>query len=137
MLSLQTGWGGRDRTYECRNQNPVPYHLATPQKTLVILRPQRMSLQAPRHKTAHVCRQLCQRPSGLNFTIECAKDTGPGSGHASVTKLMQPLKMTGHLRVTPAHHGFKIVVALADRKGGYCDCIRITCQFSGREDFRS
>src|SRR5688572_1828436 len=30
---LQTGWGGRDRTYECRNQNPVPYHLATPQVT--------------------------------------------------------------------------------------------------------
>ncbi len=27
----QSGWGGRDRTYECRNQNPVPYHLATPQ----------------------------------------------------------------------------------------------------------
>ena len=25
------GWGGRDRTYECWNQNPVPYHLATPQ----------------------------------------------------------------------------------------------------------
>ena len=32
MLALiKTGWGGRDRTYECRNQNPVPYHLATPQ----------------------------------------------------------------------------------------------------------
>src|SRR4030095_7913078 len=28
------GWGGRDRTYECRNQNPVPYHLATPQRKL-------------------------------------------------------------------------------------------------------
>src|SRR6266566_4026181 len=28
------GWGGRDRTYECRNQNPVPYHLATPQGKL-------------------------------------------------------------------------------------------------------
>src|SRR5512135_790663 len=27
-----SGWGGRDRTYECRNQNPMPYHLATPQK---------------------------------------------------------------------------------------------------------
>src|SRR6266576_6051166 len=27
----KNGWGGRDRTYECRNQNPVPYHLATPQ----------------------------------------------------------------------------------------------------------
>jgi hypothetical protein len=24
------GWGGRDRTSECWNQNPVPYHLATP-----------------------------------------------------------------------------------------------------------
>jgi hypothetical protein len=26
------GWGGRIRTCECRNQNPVPYHLATPQR---------------------------------------------------------------------------------------------------------
>jgi hypothetical protein len=31
---LQTelvGWGGRIRTSEWRNQNPLPYHLATPQ----------------------------------------------------------------------------------------------------------
>ena len=26
----QYGWGGRIRTCECRDQNPVPYHLATP-----------------------------------------------------------------------------------------------------------
>jgi hypothetical protein len=26
------GWGGRDRTSACRNQNPVPYRLATPQQ---------------------------------------------------------------------------------------------------------
>jgi hypothetical protein len=26
------GWGARIRTWECRNQNPVPYHLATPQR---------------------------------------------------------------------------------------------------------
>ena len=25
------GWGARIRTWECRNQNPVPYRLATPQ----------------------------------------------------------------------------------------------------------
>src|SRR5438445_5988392 len=25
------GWAGRTRTYECGNQNPVPYHLATAQ----------------------------------------------------------------------------------------------------------
>ena len=26
------GWGGRIRTYECRHQKPMPYHLATPQQ---------------------------------------------------------------------------------------------------------
>jgi hypothetical protein len=25
-----TGWGARIRTWEWRNQNPLPYHLATP-----------------------------------------------------------------------------------------------------------
>ena len=28
---LDAGWGGRIRTSEWRNQNPLPYHLATPQ----------------------------------------------------------------------------------------------------------
>ena len=26
------GWGARIRTWEWRNQNPLPYHLATPQQ---------------------------------------------------------------------------------------------------------
>src|SRR4051812_11019482 len=26
------GWGARTRTWEWRNQNPLPYHLATPQQ---------------------------------------------------------------------------------------------------------
>ena len=29
------GWGGRIRTHECRDQNPVPYRLATPQQSLL------------------------------------------------------------------------------------------------------
>src|SRR5437763_15902673 len=29
-LENLAGWGGRIRTSVCRNQNPVPYHLATP-----------------------------------------------------------------------------------------------------------
>ena len=29
------GWGGGIRTPECWNQNPVPYHLATPQCVVV------------------------------------------------------------------------------------------------------
>lgn len=27
------GWGGRDRTSECRYQKPMPYRLATPQQS--------------------------------------------------------------------------------------------------------
>jgi hypothetical protein len=30
--ALTPGWGGRDRTSEWRNQNPLPYRLATPQQ---------------------------------------------------------------------------------------------------------
>ena len=29
------GWGSKIRTYECWDQNPVPYRLAIPQKNLV------------------------------------------------------------------------------------------------------
>ena len=31
LTSVLSGWGGRIRTYECRHQKPMPYHLATPQ----------------------------------------------------------------------------------------------------------
>ncbi len=33
-VTFGDGWGGRDRTSACRNQNPVPYRLATPQQAL-------------------------------------------------------------------------------------------------------
>jgi hypothetical protein len=29
------GWGARIRTWEWRNQNPLPYHLATPHRLLM------------------------------------------------------------------------------------------------------
>src|SRR3989344_5165357 len=32
------GWGARIRTWECRNQNPVPYRLATPQKHVLYIK---------------------------------------------------------------------------------------------------
>ena len=31
-LAGRAGWGARIRTWEWRNQNPLPYHLATPQQ---------------------------------------------------------------------------------------------------------
>ena len=30
-MHLRNGWGGRIRTYGTRDQNPLPYRLATPQ----------------------------------------------------------------------------------------------------------
>jgi hypothetical protein len=32
LCGLANGWGARIRTSEWRNQNPLPYHLATPQR---------------------------------------------------------------------------------------------------------
>src|SRR5262249_8544177 len=32
ILARATGWGARIRTWEWRNQNPLPYHLATPHR---------------------------------------------------------------------------------------------------------
>ena len=31
LLKSRSGWGGRIRTYGTRDQNPLPYRLATPQ----------------------------------------------------------------------------------------------------------
>ena len=33
-IKFISGWGGRIWTYEYRNQNPVPYRLATPQRLM-------------------------------------------------------------------------------------------------------
>jgi hypothetical protein len=37
VFVTKIGWGDRTRTYECGDQNPVPYHLATPQCERAIL----------------------------------------------------------------------------------------------------
>src|SRR5258706_10053007 len=83
-------------------------------KTLVVLRPQRMPVQTARHEAPHVRRQFRQYPACLSFAVKCAEHTSPGSGHAGIAVPAQPLEMTGHLRITPAHHRLKIVAALAD-----------------------
>ena len=48
------GWGGRIRTSEWRNQNPLPYHLATPQ----------IRIAAGGSPTAR--RTITARPPGIN-----------------------------------------------------------------------
>jgi hypothetical protein len=38
-LNAKDGWGGRIRTCACRDQNPVPYRLATPQYVYAVTVP--------------------------------------------------------------------------------------------------
>src|SRR4029077_17479710 len=49
-----SGWGGRIRTSGWRNQNPLPYHLATPQRSARLERASpesgRTIVRAPRHR---------------------------------------------------------------------------------------
>jgi hypothetical protein len=52
------GWGGRIRTSEWRNQNPLPYHLATPQYAS----DDRLPLAAGR-------RNIARRPPWINVRL--------------------------------------------------------------------
>ena len=83
----ETGWGGRIRTSEWRDQNPLPYHLATPQhlsargKACGRASYSRVSLaarargvmhgrhvQAPRHITAPAIRDPRREALGIDGT---------------------------------------------------------------------
>ena len=44
--SSKNGWGGWIRTNECKDQNLVPYHLATPQILYLIVNPARELTEA-------------------------------------------------------------------------------------------
>jgi len=57
------GWGARDRTWECRNQNPMPYRLATPHHGWPVLT-RRVSATATNHPlVAESSLQACSAPS--------------------------------------------------------------------------
>lgn len=60
------GWGGRDRTSEWRNQNPLPYRLATPQQS----GPEHGIDQRDlfRHRRSIEGATLFQQAAGPNFT---------------------------------------------------------------------
>ncbi len=98
------GWGGRDRTSEWRNQNPLPYRLATPQWA---------GRAARRELTANACwprrsigpMALVQQvgcedfhQSGPNFR-PFIYETGAGDGpHGSRRRFAPPLPASPRLR---------------------------------------
>src|SRR5436305_9657190 len=66
------GWGGRTRTSEWRNQNPLPYRLATPQRgrvnRLFGYRPQDIAL---RSAFALAAQSRCRYRPASRLAAEC------------------------------------------------------------------
>ena len=52
---LASGWGARIRTWEWRNQNPLPYHLATPHQARGTIQTAAASINAGATRTAQLC----------------------------------------------------------------------------------
>ena len=77
------GWGGRDRTYECWDQNPVPYHLATPQNYELPSRKilHGMPIQSLHHKTTHIDRNTCKCHSCCRLRNKLGEHTCTRTGH--------------------------------------------------------
>ena len=61
------GWGARIRTWEWRNQNPLPYHLATPHRrpaSRISARLTRRKRRAPKRPQKPAGQLACQFPPG-------------------------------------------------------------------------
>ena len=57
---FEYGWGGRDRTSEWRNQNPLPYRLATPQQAT------RGTAEAPATADSHLSQPVYRERRGIS-----------------------------------------------------------------------
>ena len=104
-LRAGIGWGGRIRTYEWRDQNPLPYHLATPQNSIVfsqIVWPNRSisrsagdPLSVPKKRAGIVCGH-------------------PASVKRSYSPLMTPSRLPwANSRQEPAHGAQPVALSVA------------------------
>src|SRR3569833_3071778 len=108
------GWGARIRTWECWNQNPVPYRLATPQQNTRIAAPLLAPAQPP----------PCRRPVGTGCEHRRARAAQAGGPEGA-----QPRQGFRHFRITAPHHGLADVISRPGKKGGYCEGRGVACQF--------
>ena len=111
---VEIGWGGRIRTSACRNQNPVPYRLATPQSTAgaerrrTILAPLR-----PFNTRAFETRLACARaPAVLSWIVDATM------GEPVMTR---PFTMLAGLLllVVAAAHAYRLYAGLAITIGSH------------------
>ncbi len=111
------GWGGRDRTYECRNQNPVPYHLATPQRskpTAARGRPRTGPGQGTRSDVhANAAR-------GWRASVRATKPRAPGAAPTRSASAAAGLRLrtANHANTQPPD---PVIRAVGDRCAEHCE----------------
>ncbi len=87
------GWGGRIRTYECGNQNPVPYRLATPQRQA---KPFKIKINGAGDKF-RTC-YLQSHNLALSRLSYARRNGAPGETRTPDTRLRRPLLYPAELR---------------------------------------
>src|SRR5690348_3974721 len=97
-LQRQCGWGGRIRTCECRDQNPVPYHLATPHHEQVGLLPD-LHGKRPQQSCA-----TFSRVSALRFRGGTSMYRNPAHFCLNVIAAQHPARRDEHGRGETAPH---------------------------------
>ena len=131
IAARRYGWGARIRTWEWRDQNPLPYHLATPQHYRNLTdrganAPQhRRHIQAPGHESAPPTRHPRRNALRLSSTPERRENARPRTREPRRSELPKPLQGLSHLGVLRPHHRLAVVPGggkLARLKSGaYCD----------------
>src|SRR3954447_26970901 len=119
----------------CLNQlgdSPVVWTLAHRSGNPVM---QRMTLEPPRHESAHPRRQLGVDRDRFGLRCELGEETRSGARHASLrASTTKPRELRAHLGVSGAHDRFEVVPSLPREKGRYFECFGLPCQ-RVREDF--
>src|SRR5580698_438031 len=129
------GWGGRIRTSEWRDQNPLPYHLATPQ-----LGKQPRSIGPQSFKQGRVIQSASQKANKFlrhpthDFlpkiqSLTGQKYTGPRASQARRTVEREPIERTCNFWIAASHNAQAIVPSTGRQETVNCDGRRIPCQF--------
>src|SRR5271154_723759 len=133
----QNGWGGRIRTSVWRDQNPLPYRLATPQldnQSSAHARRRRSTGRQPlkQGRVVQSARQECFE-SRRQLTRDVAafgrltgdENTGPRAGQAHRAEPREPIDRVSHLGISATHHSQAIVPGTGRQETVNCDGRRI------------
>ena len=111
----ETGWGGRIRTSEWRDQNPLPYHLATPQLVEKSASRDGRTIQPPCDESPSDGGNCGRRRLQGVPRSRCSKHARTGAGHPAAPGRQQ-IQHPRHLRMTVAHHRLAIIASAMRRK---------------------